>query len=84
MLTNLQDKLTGIDDPHAPATVLKNWFRQLEQALIPDNVYDECVKIGQMEDRAEARNGAWKMMRLMLSCSWSHHSSTRNISEACD
>jgi hypothetical protein len=62
MLTNLQDNLTGIDDPHAPATLLKNWFRQLEQALIPDNVYDECVKIGQMEDRAEARNVAWKMI----------------------
>ncbi|XP_064384607.1 rho GTPase-activating protein 39-like isoform X2 [Halichondria panicea] len=34
------DKLS---DPHVPASLLKLWFRELEEPLIPAGYYDECI-----------------------------------------
>lgn len=31
-------------DAHAPASVLKLWYRELYDPLIPDELYDECVQ----------------------------------------
>lgn len=31
------------DDPHVPASLLKLWFRELEDPLIPENYYDTCI-----------------------------------------
>jgi len=30
-------------DAHAPASLLKLWYRELYEPLIPDNLYSECV-----------------------------------------
>ncbi|XP_057697030.1 rho GTPase-activating protein 39 [Corythoichthys intestinalis] len=42
---------TGLEDPHIPASLLKFWYRELEEPLIPHEFYDECVK---NYDNAEA------------------------------
>lgn len=31
-------------DAHAPASLLKLWYRELYDPLIPDGLYDECVQ----------------------------------------
>lgn len=38
-------------DAHAPASLLKLWYRELYDPLIPDDLYDDCVAT---EDPAEA------------------------------
>lgn len=32
-----------ITDAHAPASLLKLWYRELYEPLIPDTLYAECV-----------------------------------------
>lgn len=32
-----------ISDAHAPASLLKLWYRELYDPLIPDDLYEECV-----------------------------------------
>ncbi|MBN3277878.1 RHG39 protein, partial [Polyodon spathula] len=34
---------TGLEDPHIPASLLKLWYRELEEPLIPHEYYDECI-----------------------------------------
>uniref|UniRef100_A0A182N9X2 Rho GTPase-activating protein 39 n=1 Tax=Anopheles dirus TaxID=7168 RepID=A0A182N9X2_9DIPT len=56
MLKNLIDRWEfpenkGTMDAHAPASLLKLWYRELYDPLIPDELYDECV---QTEDPAVA------------------------------
>ncbi|XP_050068093.1 uncharacterized protein LOC126556698 isoform X2 [Anopheles maculipalpis] len=56
MLKNLIDRWEfpenkGTMDAHAPASLLKLWYRELYDPLIPDELYDDCV---QTEDPAEA------------------------------
>ncbi|XP_038110456.1 rho GTPase-activating protein 39 isoform X2 [Culex quinquefasciatus] len=41
----------GTMDAHAPASLLKLWYRELYDPLIPDELYDDCVAT---EDPAEA------------------------------
>lgn len=35
---------TGLEDPHIPASLLKLWYRELEEPLIPHEFYEECVR----------------------------------------
>lgn len=35
--------LEGIDDCHVPASLLKLWLRELEEPLIPESLYNECL-----------------------------------------
>jgi hypothetical protein len=35
--------LEGIDDCHVPASLLKLWLRELEEPLIPESMYNECL-----------------------------------------
>lgn len=34
---------TEITDPHVPASLLKLWFRELHEPLIPEQFYERCV-----------------------------------------
>nr|XP_023655868.1 rho GTPase-activating protein 39 [Paramormyrops kingsleyae] len=34
---------TGLEDPHIPASLLKLWYRELEEPLIPHEFYEDCV-----------------------------------------
>ncbi|XP_017293209.1 rho GTPase-activating protein 39 [Kryptolebias marmoratus] len=34
---------TGLEDPHIPASLLKLWYRELEEPLIPHEFYEECI-----------------------------------------
>lgn len=40
-------------DAHAPASLLKLWYRELYDPLIPDELYDECVNT-EDSDKAKA------------------------------
>lgn len=31
-------------DPHVPASLLKLWYRELREPLIPSNLYEECIE----------------------------------------
>lgn len=31
-------------DPHVPASLLKLWYRELSEPLIPADMYEECVE----------------------------------------
>ncbi|KAM9761508.1 LOW QUALITY PROTEIN: rho GTPase-activating protein 39 [Menidia menidia] len=35
---------TGLEDPHIPASLLKLWYRELEEPLIPHEFYDQCIR----------------------------------------
>ncbi|KAJ6661460.1 hypothetical protein lerEdw1_014369 [Lerista edwardsae] len=34
---------TGLEDPHVPASLLKLWYRELEEPLIPHDFYEQCI-----------------------------------------
>ena len=34
---------TGCPDPYIPASLLKMWYRELYEPLIPSEFYDECI-----------------------------------------
>lgn len=34
---------TGCSDPHVPASLLKLWYRELYEPLIPPEFYEQCV-----------------------------------------
>uniref|UniRef100_A0A1L8E4W1 Rho GTPase-activating protein 39 n=1 Tax=Nyssomyia neivai TaxID=330878 RepID=A0A1L8E4W1_9DIPT len=48
-------------DAHSPASLLKLWYRELYDPLIPDELYEKCV---QTEDPEEATNIVNKLPRL--------------------
>lgn len=35
--------MESLRDPHVPASLLKLWFRELEDPLIPEDYYEECI-----------------------------------------
>jgi hypothetical protein len=35
--------MQSIQDPHLPASLLKLWYRELHEPLIPNEYYDECI-----------------------------------------
>ena len=38
------DLMANIQDPHLPASLLKLWYRELYEPLIPHEMYDECIR----------------------------------------
>lgn len=42
--------LQGIDDPHVPASLLKMWLRELQDPLIPVELYNECIQSAEDPD----------------------------------
>ncbi|XP_062534951.1 uncharacterized protein LOC134204124 isoform X3 [Armigeres subalbatus] len=51
----------GTMDAHAPASLLKLWYRELYDPLIPDDLYDDCVAT---EDPAEAATIVEKLPKI--------------------
>ncbi|KAF8309423.1 hypothetical protein DL93DRAFT_2085697 [Clavulina sp. PMI_390] len=43
--------LEGIDDCHVPASLLKLWLRELEEPLIPEAMYNECLAVSAEPDK---------------------------------
>ena len=43
---------TDCPDPHIPASLLKLWYRELYEPLIPDEFYEQCVENYQNETAA--------------------------------
>lgn len=37
-------------DAHAPASLLKLWYRELYDPLIPDEFYEECIQSDDPKD----------------------------------
>jgi hypothetical protein len=37
--------LDNIEDPHLPASLLKLWYRELYEPLIPNKYYADCIKL---------------------------------------
>lgn len=35
--------MQSIQDPHLPASLLKLWYRELHEPLIPNEFYEECI-----------------------------------------
>lgn len=43
-----------VSDAHVPASLLKLWYRELYESLIPDDLYPECVQYCSDPERAVA------------------------------
>ncbi|KAK2724854.1 hypothetical protein QYM36_001355 [Artemia franciscana] len=39
-----QWELGAVSDAHVPASLIKLWYRELYEPLIPDHLYEECVR----------------------------------------
>jgi len=46
--------LEGIDDCHVPASLLKLWLRELEDPLIPESMYNECLEAARDPEKVVA------------------------------
>lgn len=46
--------IDGITDPSVPASLLKLWFRELAQPIIPHEFYERCMLVGSDVDEAIA------------------------------
>lgn len=42
----------GIEDCHVPASLLKLWLRELQNPLIPESLYNECLEAASDPERA--------------------------------
>lgn len=43
-----------VSDAHVPASLLKLWYRELYESLIPDDLYPECVQYCSDPEKAVA------------------------------
>lgn len=54
-------------DPHIPASLLKLWYRELQEPLIPAEFYEECIENYQnVEEAIEVVNKLPDINRLVL------------------
>ncbi|XP_031618570.1 uncharacterized protein LOC116337810 isoform X4 [Contarinia nasturtii] len=53
-------------DAHAPASLLKLWYRELYDPLIPDELYEECVATEDPETAAQIVNRLPQLNKLVL------------------
>ena len=49
-----QWEVCPVSDAHVPASLLKLWYRELYESLIPDELYQECVQYCADPERAVA------------------------------
>ncbi|KAG5849798.1 hypothetical protein ANANG_G00075530 [Anguilla anguilla] len=58
---------TGLEDPHIPASLLKLWYRELEEPLIPHEHYEECIShYDSPEDAVKVVLGLPRINKLVL------------------
>lgn len=57
-------------DAHAPASLLKLWYRELYDPLIPDELYEDCVNT---EDPEKAKSIVDKLPKLNKLVSDTHN-----------
>ncbi|XP_051684656.2 rho GTPase-activating protein 39 isoform X1 [Oryctolagus cuniculus] len=59
---------TGLEDPHVPASLLKLWYRELEEPLIPHEFYDQCIAHYESPEAAVAVVHALPRINRMVLC----------------
>ncbi|NXK93933.1 RHG39 protein, partial [Formicarius rufipectus] len=59
---------TGLEDPHVPASLLKLWYRELEEPLIPPEFYERCVQHYESADAAVAVVQSLPRLNRMVLC----------------
>ena len=41
---HLQSSVNSTPDPHVPASLLKLWYRELSEPIVPFSFYDRCIQ----------------------------------------
>nr|XP_014130777.1 rho GTPase-activating protein 39-like [Zonotrichia albicollis] len=59
---------TGLEDPHVPASLLKLWYRELEEPLIPHEFYERCISHYESPEAAVAVVQALPRINRMVLC----------------
>ncbi|XP_053414142.1 rho GTPase-activating protein 39 isoform X2 [Nycticebus coucang] len=59
---------TGLEDPHVPASLLKLWYRELEEPLIPHEFYEQCITHCDSPEAAVAVVHALPRINRMVLC----------------
>lgn len=59
---------TGLEDPHVPASLLKLWYRELEEPLIPHEFYEQCIAHYESPEAAVAVVHALPRINRMVLC----------------
>ncbi|XP_030660651.1 rho GTPase-activating protein 39 isoform X2 [Nomascus leucogenys] len=59
---------TGLEDPHVPASLLKLWYRELEEPLIPHEFYEQCIAHYDSPEAAVAVVHALPRINRMVLC----------------
>jgi len=49
---DLDPSLTSIPDPHVPASLLKLWYRELSEPIVPFSFYERCIQAFASADEA--------------------------------
>ncbi|XP_012615477.2 rho GTPase-activating protein 39 isoform X2 [Microcebus murinus] len=58
----------GLEDPHVPASLLKLWYRELEEPLIPHEFYEQCIAHCDSPEAAVAVVHALPRINRMVLC----------------
>ena len=58
--------MEGIEDASVPASLLKFWFRELEEPIIDTKFYDECIKVRDKEGAQNILNKLDNLNRIIV------------------
>ncbi|KAJ1551379.1 hypothetical protein HK096_000378 [Nowakowskiella sp. JEL0078] len=57
--------IRGIVDPNVAGSLLKSWLRELADPLIPQDAYDQCVKVGGDEMAEDGPQRSYQIVELL-------------------